>query len=107
MPIKFGSSQTAITTTAKRCATKAQAGDRTEAEAEAEAEAAPFQRFCILRCSPDDAGEYKAIATSPLGEALTFGTLLVNCEHFSISYQPHPSGNPLHGIQRRGFRNKD
>uniref|UniRef100_A0AAQ4S933 Myomesin 3 n=1 Tax=Gasterosteus aculeatus aculeatus TaxID=481459 RepID=A0AAQ4S933_GASAC len=35
----------------------------------------------IRRCSPDDAGEYKAIATSPLGEALTFGTLLVNSRH--------------------------
>lgn len=34
----------------------------------------------ILRCSPDDAGEYKVIAKSPLGEALTFGMLVVNCE---------------------------
>ncbi|XP_031709040.1 myomesin-3 [Anarrhichthys ocellatus] len=32
----------------------------------------------IRRCSPDDAGEYKVIAKSPLGEAMTFGTLLVN-----------------------------
>ncbi|XP_062421610.1 myomesin-3 isoform X2 [Pungitius pungitius] len=35
----------------------------------------------IRRCSPDDAGEYKALANSPLGEAVTFGTLLVNSRH--------------------------
>ncbi|XP_019724605.1 myomesin-3 [Hippocampus comes] len=32
----------------------------------------------IRRCSPDDAGVYKAVAKSPLGEAMTFATLLVN-----------------------------
>ncbi|XP_056299524.1 M-protein, striated muscle isoform X2 [Pseudoliparis swirei] len=32
----------------------------------------------IRRCSPDDAGEYRVIAKSPLGEARTFGTLVVN-----------------------------
>lgn len=37
-------------------------------------------QFCIPRCSPDDAGEYKVVAKSPLGEAMTFGTLVVNCE---------------------------
>ncbi|XP_077455423.1 myomesin-3 [Stigmatopora argus] len=32
----------------------------------------------IRRCSPDDAGVYKVIAKSPLGEAMTFATLVVN-----------------------------
>ncbi|KAM3873043.1 myomesin-3 [Diretmus argenteus] len=32
----------------------------------------------IRRCSPGDAGVYKAVAKSPLGEASTFGTLVVN-----------------------------
>ncbi|KAM7421303.1 hypothetical protein PAMA_015448 [Pampus argenteus] len=32
----------------------------------------------IRRCSPGDAGEFKVIAKSPLGEAMTFGTLVVN-----------------------------
>nr|XP_020445776.1 myomesin-3-like [Monopterus albus] len=32
----------------------------------------------IRRCSPDDAGEYKVVAKSPLGEAMTFATLVVN-----------------------------
>lgn len=34
----------------------------------------------LLRCSLGDAGEYKVIARSPLGEAVTFATLVVNCE---------------------------
>lgn len=38
-----------------------------------------------LRCCPDDAGEYKVVAKSPLGEATTFGTLVVNCEWFHLS----------------------
>ncbi|XP_061145859.1 myomesin-3 [Syngnathus typhle] len=32
----------------------------------------------IRRCSPDDAGVYKVVAKSPLGEAMTFATLVVN-----------------------------
>ncbi|XP_017279234.1 myomesin-3 [Kryptolebias marmoratus] len=32
----------------------------------------------IRRCSPDDAGEYKVVARSPLGEATTFAVLVVN-----------------------------
>ncbi|KAM4580373.1 myomesin-3 [Odontesthes bonariensis] len=32
----------------------------------------------IRRCTPDDAGEYKVVAKSPLGEAMTFGMLVVN-----------------------------
>ncbi|XP_015230877.1 PREDICTED: myomesin-3-like [Cyprinodon variegatus] len=32
----------------------------------------------IRRCSPEDAGEYKVVAKSSLGEASTFGTLVVN-----------------------------
>nr|XP_046254368.1 myomesin-3 [Scatophagus argus]XP_046254370.1 myomesin-3 [Scatophagus argus] len=41
----------------------------------------------IRRCSPDDAGEYKVVAQSPLGEAMTFGTLVVN------SYQGAAAGS--------------
>ncbi|KAM9310400.1 myomesin-3 [Pholidichthys leucotaenia] len=41
----------------------------------------------IRRCSPSDAGEYKVIAKSPLGEAMTFGTLVVN------SYQGAAAGS--------------
>ncbi|XP_068997823.1 myomesin-3 isoform X1 [Embiotoca jacksoni] len=41
----------------------------------------------IRRCSPDDAGEYKVVAESPLGEAMTFGTLVVN------SYQGAVAGS--------------
>ncbi|XP_061631446.1 myomesin-3 isoform X1 [Phyllopteryx taeniolatus] len=32
----------------------------------------------IRRCSPDDAGVFKVVAKSPLGEATTFATLVVN-----------------------------
>ncbi|XP_041844433.1 myomesin-3 [Melanotaenia boesemani] len=32
----------------------------------------------IRRCCPDDAGEYKVVARNSLGEAMTFGTLVVN-----------------------------
>ncbi|KAL4657592.1 myomesin-3 [Arapaima gigas] len=38
----------------------------------------------IRRTSVEDAGEYKVVARSPLGEATTFATLLVNCE-----FHPH------------------
>ncbi|XP_037641548.1 myomesin-3 [Sebastes umbrosus] len=41
----------------------------------------------IRRCSPDDAGKYKVVAKSPLGEAMTFGTLVVN------SYQGAVAGS--------------
>ncbi|XP_061573268.1 myomesin-3 isoform X2 [Cololabis saira] len=41
----------------------------------------------IRRCSPGDAGEYKVIAKSVLGEATTFGTLVVN------SYQGAVAGS--------------
>ncbi|KAM6910751.1 myomesin-3 [Xenentodon cancila] len=41
----------------------------------------------IRRCSPGDAGEYKVIARSPLGEATTFGALVVN------SYQGAVAGS--------------
>ncbi|XP_034410301.1 myomesin-3 [Cyclopterus lumpus] len=43
----------------------------------------------IRRCSPDDAGEYKVIAKSPLGEARTFGTLLVNSHHGAVAGSEH------------------
>ncbi|XP_030606297.1 myomesin-3-like [Archocentrus centrarchus] len=41
----------------------------------------------IRRCTPDDSGEYKVVAKSPLGEAVTFGTLVVN------SYQGAVAGS--------------
>ncbi|XP_034089137.1 myomesin-3 isoform X2 [Gymnodraco acuticeps] len=41
----------------------------------------------IRRCSPDDAGKYKVVAKSLLGEAMTFGTLVVN------SYQGAVAGS--------------
>ncbi|XP_075897501.1 myomesin-3 [Nelusetta ayraudi] len=41
----------------------------------------------IRRCSPDDAGEYRVTAKSPLGEATTFATLIVN------SYQGAAAGS--------------
>ncbi|XP_029306718.1 LOW QUALITY PROTEIN: myomesin-3 [Cottoperca gobio] len=41
----------------------------------------------IRRCSPDDAGEYKVVAKSALGKAVTFGTLVVN------SYQGAVAGS--------------
>ncbi|XP_053182875.1 myomesin-3 [Scomber japonicus] len=43
----------------------------------------------IRRCSPDDAGEYKVVAKSSLGEAMTFGMLVVN------SYQGAVAGSEL------------
>lgn len=41
--------------------------------------------YLLQRCSPDDAGEYKVVAKSLLGKAVTFGTLVVNCEWFLVS----------------------
>ncbi|XP_076016919.1 myomesin-3 [Genypterus blacodes] len=41
----------------------------------------------IRRCFPEDAGEYKVVAKSPLGEATTFATLVVN------SYQGASAGS--------------
>ncbi|XP_044064347.1 myomesin-3 isoform X2 [Siniperca chuatsi] len=41
----------------------------------------------IRRCAPDDAGEYKVVAKSPLGETMTFGRLVVN------SYQGAVAGS--------------
>lgn len=41
----------------------------------------PWIASCILpRCCPNDAGEYKVVAKSSFGEAMTFGALVVNCE---------------------------
>ncbi|XP_008429299.1 myomesin-3 [Poecilia reticulata] len=39
----------------------------------------------IRRCSPADAGEYKVVAKSALGEATTFGTLVVNSYHGAMA----------------------
>ncbi|XP_073341600.1 myomesin-3 [Pagrus major] len=43
----------------------------------------------IRRCSPDDAGEYKVVAQSPLGEAMTFGTLVVNSYQGAVAGSEH------------------
>ncbi|TMS11306.1 Myomesin-3 [Larimichthys crocea] len=43
----------------------------------------------IRRCSPDDAGEYKVVARSPLGEAMTFGTLVVNSYQGAVAGSEH------------------
>uniref|UniRef100_UPI0037E74D27 myomesin-3 n=1 Tax=Semicossyphus pulcher TaxID=241346 RepID=UPI0037E74D27 len=43
----------------------------------------------IRRCSPDDAGEYKVVAKSPLGEAMTFGTLVVNSYQGAVAGSEH------------------
>lgn len=43
----------------------------------------------IRRCSPDDAGEYKVVAKSPRGEAMTFGTLVVNSYQGAVAGSEH------------------
>ncbi|XP_074539735.1 myomesin-3 [Halichoeres trimaculatus] len=43
----------------------------------------------IRRCSPEDAGEYKVIAKSLLGEAMTFGTLVVNSYRGAVAGSEH------------------
>ncbi|KAL7394101.1 hypothetical protein ABVT39_020649 [Epinephelus coioides] len=51
----------------------------------------------IRRCSPDDAGEYKVIAKSPLGEAMTFATLVVNSYQGAVAgseYSQTPAFRP-------------
>ncbi|XP_059510392.1 myomesin-3 [Stegostoma tigrinum] len=37
-----------------------------------------LQTLAISRCSPEDSGEYSAVATNSHGEALTYATVLVN-----------------------------
>lgn len=44
----------------------------------------PCMNAFVVRVSSDDAGEYKVIARSPLGEAMSYGVLVVNCESFSV-----------------------
>ncbi|KAM8846165.1 myomesin-3 isoform 1-T1 [Synchiropus picturatus] len=39
----------------------------------------------IRRCSPVDAGEYKVVLKSPLGEATSYATLVVNSYHGAIT----------------------
>ncbi|XP_070691358.1 myomesin-3 [Pempheris klunzingeri] len=43
----------------------------------------------IRRCSPDDAGEYKVVAKSPLGEAMTSATLVVNSYQGAVAGSEH------------------
>ncbi|XP_011603400.2 myomesin-3 [Takifugu rubripes] len=43
----------------------------------------------IRRCCPDDAGEYKVIARSPLGEAMSFGILVVNSYQGALAGSVH------------------
>nr|XP_054596971.1 myomesin-3 isoform X2 [Nothobranchius furzeri] len=47
----------------------------------------------IRRCCPGDAGVYKAVAKSPLGDAMTFGTLVVK------SYQGAVAGSETAALQ--------
>ncbi|KAM9723019.1 myomesin-3 [Menidia menidia] len=43
----------------------------------------------IRRCHPDDAGEYKVVVKSPLGEAMTFGKLVVNSYRGAVAGSEH------------------
>lgn len=50
----------------------------------------------FFRCSAADAGKYKVVAKSSLGEATTYATLLVNCE--SSIYVTDFSGANLYSL---------
>ncbi|TWW80085.1 Myomesin-1 190 kDa connectin-associated protein 190 kDa titin-associated protein [Takifugu flavidus] len=66
----------------------------------------------IRRCCPDDAGEYKVIARSPLGEAMSFGILVVNSYQGALAGSVHwhtPENDEYHqkkahlGLQKGKF----
>ncbi|XP_060906102.1 myomesin-3 [Labrus mixtus] len=59
----------------------------------------------IRRCSPEDAGEYKVVAKSPLGEAMTFGTLVVNSYHGAVAGSEHSQTRALQLEQEAHFGN--
>ncbi|XP_028436038.1 myomesin-3 [Perca flavescens] len=59
----------------------------------------------IRRCSPDDAGEYKVVAKSLLGEAMTFGTLLVNSYQGAVAGSEHSQTPALKLEQEAQFGN--
>ncbi|XP_034730713.1 myomesin-3 isoform X2 [Etheostoma cragini] len=59
----------------------------------------------IRRCSPDDAGKYKVVAKSPLGEAMTFGTLLVNSYQGVVAGSEHSQTPALKLEQEAQFGN--
>uniref|UniRef100_A0A8C5E8X9 Myomesin-3-like n=1 Tax=Gouania willdenowi TaxID=441366 RepID=A0A8C5E8X9_GOUWI len=50
----------------------------------------------IRRCSPGDAGEYKVVAKSSLGDAMTFGTLVVNSYHGAMAGSDRSQNIILH-----------
>ncbi|XP_008278820.1 myomesin-3 [Stegastes partitus] len=57
----------------------------------------------IRRCSPSDAGEYKVVAESPLGEAMTFGTLVVNSYQGAVAGSEHSQTAALELQQEAQF----
>ncbi|KAM9353647.1 myomesin-3 [Symphorus nematophorus] len=57
----------------------------------------------IRRCSPDDAGEYKVVAKSSLGEAMTFGTLVVNSYQGAVAGSEHSQTSALRLEQEAQF----
>ncbi|XP_041798194.1 myomesin-3 [Chelmon rostratus] len=57
----------------------------------------------IRRCSPDDAGEYKVVARSSLGEAMTFGTLVVNSYQGAVAGSEHSRTSALKLEQQAQF----
>ncbi|KAM6994920.1 myomesin-3 isoform 1-T1 [Tautogolabrus adspersus] len=59
----------------------------------------------IRRCTPEDAGEYKVVAKSHLGEAMTFGTLVVNSYHGAVAGSEHSQTRTLQLEQEAHFGN--
>ncbi|TDH11422.1 hypothetical protein EPR50_G00061450 [Perca flavescens] len=59
----------------------------------------------VTWCSPDDAGEYKVVAKSLLGEAMTFGTLLVNSYQGAVAGSEHSQTPALKLEQEAQFGN--
>ncbi|KAM3614049.1 uncharacterized protein V6R79_009065 [Siganus canaliculatus] len=57
----------------------------------------------IRRCTPDDAGEYKVVAKSPLGEAMTFGTLVVNSYQGALAGSEYSQTPALKSEQEANF----
>ncbi|XP_034554592.1 myomesin-3 [Notolabrus celidotus] len=53
----------------------------------------------IRRCSPEDAGEYKVVAKSPLGRVMTFGTLVVNSYQGAVAGSEHLQTHVLQEAQ--------
>ncbi|XP_067365957.1 myomesin-3 isoform X1 [Channa argus] len=62
-----------------------------------------FNSLEIRRCTPDDAGEYKVAAKNPLGEAMTFATLVVNSYQGAVAGSEHSQTAALHFQQEAHF----